>query len=169
MSAQVPSPGSAVRAVWPHDLQTFNNEPSKLSLPQLREYETWIEGDEQRGPYEGIILNQPLFAMTNISSLTTIWIAPKPNMTSVTTGLVVIGPIEEKTGQRYGVVCSIDARWNKTQHIMTQSSSCSLENTGKHIGATISSARSSAETVDKALPITGSDSNWRHISATRMA
>ena len=102
--------------------------------------------------------------MTNISSLTTIWIAPKSNMNSVTTGLVVIGPIEEKTGQRYGLGCSIDARWNKAQHMMTQSSSYSLENTGKYIGATISSARSSAEIVDKALPINVSDGNWRHIS-----
>lgn len=164
MSVQVPSQASAVRAVWPHDLQTLNNETSKLLLPQLREYESWIEGYEQRGPYEDIILNQPLFAMTNISSPTTIWIAPKSNMTSVTTGLVVIGPIEEKTGQRYGVGCSIDARSNKAQHMMTQSSSCSLENTGKYISATTSSARSPAEIVDKALPITGSDGNWRHIS-----
>jgi len=57
-------------------------------------------------------------------------------MTSVTTGLVILGPQNSTNStERYVVVCSIDAWWNTAEHTMTESFITALGNVGDSIAA----------------------------------
>ena len=61
--------------------------------------------------------------------LTTIFVAPHQTMTSVTTGVIVLGPLTNQS-ERIAMTCSIDARWNDVQHSMIKSSDYVIGNVG---------------------------------------
>ena len=86
-------------------------------------------------------------------------------MTSVTTGLVVLGPLNSTNQtKRFDLVCSVDARWDKAQHTMTESPTASLGNVGIPIySANRSGQRSTTGIQRAALPI--DHGNWTNISA----
>ena len=85
-------------------------------------------------------------------------------MDSVTAGLVVLGPLtSDSATQRFGVACSIDARWNRATHILTKSSTNALGHSGPFVSVAQNGARNNQDLVTKALPIYNGD--WRHIYA----
>lgn len=166
-SAETSSQASAVRTVCTREVLSFSNATYNVSLPAIPAYDLWAEEDGQPGPYTEIRLVKPLWgtgngSLTNSTSLTTVWVPT--NMDSVTAGLVVLGPLmSDSATQRFGVACSIDARWNRATHILTKSSTSALGNSGPFISVTQIGARNNKEIVTKALPTDNGD--WRHISA----
>ena len=166
-SAKTSSQASAVRTVCTREVLTFSNATYNVSLPAIPAYDLWAQEDGQPGPYTEIKLVKPLWgtekgSLTNSTSLTTVWIPT--NMDSVTAGLVVLGPLtSDSATQRFGVACSIDARWNRATHILTKSTTNALGNSGPTISVAQNGARNNKGLVTKALPIDNGD--WRHISA----
>ena len=103
--------------------------------------------------------------MTNTTAkLTTVFVPPAPNMSTVTTGLVVPAPTKNNTSERYGVTCSTDAQLSKAQHVSTQSPSFGLGNPGNSVSALVSDEHSAADIITAPLPLENGD-DWRYIAA----
>lgn len=168
-SGMVSSEASAVRTVCTRHLQAFSNDTFNVSLPILPAYDTWTHGKAHSGPYDSIQLAEPLWsrsnsALTNMTEFTTVWIPATRDTGSTTTGLIVLGPLSSfNTTQRHGVTCSVDARWNKAQHV---SAELSLSGFGRDTFS-ISTIRGGEQDniITKALPI--DDGSWTHISAEK--
>ena len=101
--------------------------------------------------------------MANPETVTTLWIPPGLNMTSVTVGLVVFDQQVFNSSQRDGVVCSIDARCNRAKYILSKSVWNGLGNRGSTVSAQLSSQHTQESTISGPLPVENEE-NWRHIS-----
>ena len=166
-TAETSSQGSAVRTVCTREILSFSEETYNVSLPAILPYDLWAQVDGQPGAYVEIELAKPLWgnnkhSLTNLTGLTTVWVPT--NMSSVTAGLVVLGPLTSGSAtQRLGVVCSIDARWNRARHIMTPSQSKALGNSGQFVSLVLSAKDLDQHNKTTALPIDNGD--WKHIAA----
>jgi len=140
-SGAVSSQGSVVGILCNREVLLFSGNTTKVSLPNLPSYAVWASENNSSGPYSTIELAKPLWgtsqgSLTNITALTTLWIPLSDEMTSVTTGLVILGPQNSTNStERYVVVCSIDAWWNTAEHTMTESFITALGNVGDSIAA----------------------------------
>ena len=96
---QASSRVSVVRTVCSQDIVLTRNGTSEVSLPDLPAFGTWSTGDRP-GPVVPIKMREPLWEQRNESltgndHLTTVFVTPDPKMTSVTTGVVVLGPLTD--------------------------------------------------------------------------
>ena len=166
-TAETSSQGSAVRTVCNPEILTLSRETYNVSLPAIQPYDLWAQVDGQPGPYVEIQLGKPLWgnekdSLTNITECTTVCVPT--NMSSVTAGLVVLGPLtSDLATKRLGVVCSIDARWYRADHIMTPSQSDLLGSSGPFISVVIGAQDRNEHNTTTVLPI--DNGNWRHIGA----
>ena len=165
--AQTLAKAAAVRTVCSTDIQVFNDTTRVVSLPHLQPYSTWIQGNATSGDLVDVHLTGALWgnearALATNKNPTTVFIPPVPGMSSVTTGLVLMGP-GRSSGDRIGMVCSVDARWNKGVHSMEQSPYYGLGNQGSPMKAAISSRNSNRHIVDGVLPRNTTD--WTPIEA----
>ena len=166
-TAETSSQGSAVRTICNPEILTFSEETYNVSLPAIQLYDMWAQRDGKPGPYVEIQLAKPLWgnnehSLTNLTQRTTVWVPT--NMSSVTAGLVVLGPLtSDSATQRLGVACSIDARWYRANHIMTPSQSDFLGNSGPFVSVVIGAEDRVEHNTTTALPI--DNGNWRHIAA----
>ncbi|CAD6590448.1 MAG: hypothetical protein ASARMPREDX12_004370 [Alectoria sarmentosa] len=168
--AETYSQAAAVRTVCTRDVLIFSNATFDVSLPNPPAYDLWAKLDDRSGNHTAIKLAKPLWgthkgAHTEQRGLTTVWIPPKSDMESVTTGLVILGPLASTSAtERFGVVCSIDGRWNKAMHVLTGKGNTvvSLANQAS-ISVVQSGKRSDRVIPNNALPI--NDGSWRHIAA----
>ena len=166
-SAQTAAKAAAVRTICSPHIEIFDKDTLSVSLPDLEPYHTWINGTATTGDFVDIHLSKPLWGnssqcLTTNRNPTTVFITPSPNMSSVTTGLVLMGPVRP-SGDRIGMVCSVDGRWNTAVHSLTQSPYYGLGNPGSPVTATISSRNSDQYIVDGVLPVNSSD--WTLIDA----
>lgn len=174
--AETYSQAAAVRTVCTREVLTFSNATFKVSLPNPPAYDLWAKGNDRSGKHTDIKLSRPLWghhkgAHTEQIGLTTVWIPANPDMESVTTGLVILGPLTSTSAtHRFGIVCSIDGRWNKAKHVLTGSGNAvtawgnmAYDNTGSDISVVQSGQRNNEAILTKALPI--NDGSWRHITA----
>lgn len=171
-SGSITSQASAVRTVCAPDIQTFSSNTTTVSLPLLEEYRACAQSNSSERQFVTIQLPKPIWgtshnALTNNTSFTTVWVAIA-NATSITAGLVLLGPVRSNTGTvRDGFVCSIDARWNKVVHTMMESSrtNITLKAWGNPVSVAISDEVSRNNLRTTALPVNNGD--WRHVAADR--
>ena len=124
-SGQTTSGAAVVRTVCSPDIKLTRNGTSEVCLPDLPAFDTWSK-DGRLGSGRTIKLREPLWIQSNTSRaenhhLDTVFVVPDQEMASVTTGVVVLGPLTNQS-ERIAMVCSIDARWNDAQHSMIKSS-----------------------------------------------
>ena len=156
-----------MRTVCSRDVKSFDRNTPSIPLPQLSAYNTWAPNNDTAGSY--INVSFPEFqwkteVMANPETVTTVWVPTNANMTSVTVGLLVLGQQAVNASQRGGIVCSVDARWNRAKHESSKSVWQGLGNPGNIISAQVSSQHSSLSTITGPLPIKNEE-NWRHIGA----
>lgn len=92
-------------------------------------------------------------------------------MESVIAGLVILGALKSTSkSQRFGIVCSVDGRWNKAKHVFTGVGNAvtglgvkAYENDGSDISVVQSGQRNDRVTLTDTFLI--DDRNWRHIIA----
>jgi hypothetical protein len=166
-SATTVAKAAVVRTVCSPKIQLFDGDTTLVSLPNLEPYDTWTDGNATTGDFVDVHLSKPLWgndnqSLTTDKNPTTVFIPPNPHMSSVTTDLVLMGPVRP-SGDRISMVCSVDARWNRAVQSSTQSPYYSLGNPGSPVTATISSRHSKKYIVDGVLPVNTSD--WTHIAA----
>lgn len=165
--AHTPSRASAVRTVCNREVLNISNATYNVSLPVVPAYGLWAQEDGHPGPFADIKLAKPLWgtnkdSLTDLTSLTTVWIPA--DMDSVTAGLVVLGELHSELDiYRLGVVCSIDARWNRAMHTYTASSVSGIGESGAFISVSQNGRRSNEEIKKRPLPIDNGD--WSHIAA----
>ena len=165
-SGQASSDAAVVRTVCSPNIMSTRNGTSEVALPILPAFETWTK-DGKPGDERTINLREPLWVQRNGSRvendhLTTVFVAPDPDMTSVTTGVVVLGPLTNLS-ERIAMTCSIDARWNYAQHSMIKSDDYGIGNVGNSVYALLRSRNAQANLKTMTLPV--NDSNWRHVYA----
>lgn len=168
------SQAAAVRTVCTRDILAFSNATFNVSLPNPPAYDLWARGNDRSGRYTNIQLSKPLWgdhegALTQQTGTTTVWIPASPDMESVTAGLVILGSLNSTfESQRFGVVCSIDGRWNKAKHVLTGNANTGLgsksyDNDGGDISVVQNGQRNNQAILTETLPL--DDGNWRHIKA----
>ncbi|KAL9611669.1 MAG: hypothetical protein Q9167_003698 [Letrouitia subvulpina] len=165
-SGQASSGAAIVRTVCSPDIMLTKNGTSEVSIPDLPAFETWTK-DGRLGDVRTIKLRAPLWVQMNSSRagnnhLTTVFVAPDPGMISVTTGVVVLGPLTNQS-ERIAMTCSIDARWNDAQHSMIKSDDYGIGNVGNPVYAVLSGRNMQADLKTMTLPV--NDGSWRHVSA----
>ena len=165
-SGQASSDAAVVRTVCSPNIMLTRNGTSEVSLPVLPAFETWTK-DGRPGDERTIKLREPLWVQRNSSRvgndyLTTVFVAPDPEMTSVTTGVVVLGPLTNQS-ERIAMTCSIDARWNYAQHSMIKSDDYGIGNVGNSVYAVLRGRNAQANLKTMTLPV--NDSSWRHVYA----
>ena len=165
-SGQTNSGAAVVRTVCSPDIILTRNGTSEVSLPDLPAFETW-SNDGRRGDERTVKLRELLWVQRNTSRsgndhLTTVFVAPDQAMASVTTGLVVLGPLTNQS-ERIAMTCSIDARWNDGQHSMIKSSDYGIGNVGNSVYAILRGRNAQADLKTMTLPV--NDGSWRHVSA----
>lgn len=99
-SGQANSGAAVVRTVCSPDITFTRNATSEVSLPDLPAFETWTK-DGRLGEVRTIKLREPLWGLENSSRvgndyLTTFFVATDPVMISVTTGMIILGPLKIK-------------------------------------------------------------------------
>ena len=168
VSGEIISKAAAVRTVCSRDAKSFDQNIPIVPLPLLSEYGTWTQNNDTiEGPYINVSVPSAEWKtqmMANPTTLSTAWIPPTVNMTSTTIGIVVFAQQLVNSSQRQGVVCSIDARWNRAKHLSSKSVWNGLNNGGNPISVELSSHHQSSPIVNGPLPMKN-DENWRHISA----
>ncbi|KAG8526754.1 uncharacterized protein KY384_008183 [Bacidia gigantensis] len=161
---------SVVRTVCTRQFQEFPNTTIELSLPMLAEYTTWATEDSQ-GPYTNVRLPKPLWSLNtaslvNDSNIAVAWIPTTANLTSMTTGIVILGALNSThSTKRLGLTCSIDARWNNASHTVTETTTYlrQVEKQGNPVNATLGGS-CPIDTLHKAaLPV--DHRYWRTITA----
>lgn len=172
VSTKVMSKASAARTVCERRIKSMPNDTLSVDLPLLSSFHTWAKGNPSRyrpGPYEKVTLEKPLWgpthSLTNSTSLTTVWI-PYSGKASITAGLLILGPVATpNSSERFGVVCSIDARWRQIEHSLVTSNSVALGSSGApvqiHVGGPYINKRLIG---NRALPV--NDGTWEPISAS---
>lgn len=166
-SAHTSSQAAAVRTVCNREALNISNTTYSVSLPVIPAYGLWAQEDGHPGPFVDIKLAKPLWgtnkkALTDHTNLTTVWIPA--DMDSVTAGIVILGELHsELDTHRLGVVCSIDARWNRAMHTYTANSTTGFAQSGAFTSVTQSGRRSTQEIITKTLPMDNGD--WSHIAA----
>ena len=163
-SGQTISSAAVVRTVCSPDIILTRNGTSQVSLPDLQAYGTWTK-DGRPGDLRTIKLHEPLWKNSSRAgndNLTTLFVTPDPEMTSVTTGVVILGPLTN-SNERIAMTCSIDARWNDAQHSMIKSDDYGLGDVGNSVYALLRGRNAQADLKDTTLPI--NDGSWRHVSA----
>ena len=165
-SGEASSDAAVVRTVCSPDIMMTRNGTSEVSLPVLPAFETWTKGG-RRGDERTIKLREPLWVQRNSSRagnnyLTTVFVAPDPDMTSVTTGVVVLGPLTHQN-ERIAMTCSIDARWNHARHSMVKSDDYGIGNIGNSVYAVLRGRNAQANLKTMTLPV--NHSSWRHVNA----
>ena len=165
-SGQASAGAAVVRTVCSPDIKNTRSGTSEVSLPDLPAFETWAK-DDRLGDERTIKLREPLWVQNKSTRagnhhLTTVFVAPNPEMASVTTGVVVLGPLT-KQRERIAMMCSIDARWNYAQHSMTKSNNYGIGNVGNSVYAVLRGTNSQANLKTMTLPV--NDSSWRHVYA----
>ena len=165
-SGQTSSGAAVVRTVCSPDIILTRNGTSEVHLPDLLAFETWSK-DGRPGDERTIKLREPLWVQRNTSRagndhFTTVFVAPDQAMASVTTGVVVLGPLTNQS-ERIAMTCSIDARWNDAQHSMTKSSDYGIGNVGNSVYAVLRGRNAQADLKNMTLPV--NDGSWRHVSA----
>ncbi len=104
--------------------------------------------------------------LINSTASTIVFIPTNSDLASITTGLIILGPtLSNDSNKCYGVICSVDARWDRAQHTLTdqQSSTLRKKNHGDPVSARISGQGSVDGIQNGAAPI--DDGNWSSISA----
>ena len=167
-SGQANAEAAVVRTVCSADVVMTTNRTSEVSLPDLPAFATWTENGNS-GDLRSIKLHEPLWVQANDTGagrnyLTTVFVTPDPDMTSVTTGVVILGPL--KNQKRAAMVCSIDARWNHAQHNMIKSSDYGIGNPGNPVYAVLRSRNPQVDLKNMTLPV-NDGSSWKHVSADR--
>ncbi|KAL8831134.1 MAG: hypothetical protein Q9191_001028 [Dirinaria sp. TL-2023a] len=165
-SGQTSSGAAVVRTVCSPHIMLTRNGTSEVSLPDLPAFETWTK-DGRPGDVRTIKLRKPLWVQMNSTRagndyLTTVFVAPDPDMVSVTTGVVVLGPLT-KQSRRIAMTCSIDARWNHAQHSMIKSNDDGIGNVGNSVFVVLRGRSAQADLKNMSLPV--DDGSWRHVSA----
>ena len=165
--AKTVAKAAAVRTVCSPNIQTFDEKTLLVSIPLLEPYRTWIDGNATTGDFIDVHLKKPLWgnssrSLTTNKHPTTVFISPDPSVGSVTTGLVLMGPVRP-SGDRVSMVCSVDARWNRAVHSIKQSRYYGLGNPGNPVTATISGRHSDHYIIDGVLPMKSGD--WTSINA----
>ena len=167
-SGQALSGAAVVRTVCSPDVLLTTNGTSEVFFPDLPAFDTWTKAGRP-GAIRSVKLREPLWVETNGSRagndyLTTMFVAPDPAMTSVTTGVVVLGPLTNKS-ERLAMMCSVDARWNEAQHSMIKSVVQGIGNAGDPVYALLRGRNQQADLKTMTLPI--NDGSWRHVSANQ--
>ena len=165
-SGQTSSGAAVVRTVCSPDIMLTRNGTSEVSLPYLPAFETWSK-DGRPGDERTVKLRELLWVQSNISRsgndhLTTVFVAPDQAMASVTTGVVVLGPLTNQS-ERIAMTCSIDARWNDAKHSMIKSSDYGIGNAGNSVYAILRGRNTQADLKTMTLPV--NDGSWRHVAA----
>lgn len=171
------SQAAAVRTVCTRKVLTFSNTTFLVSLPDPPAFDLWARASHRSGKHTDIKLAKPLWgtqkgAHTNKTGLTTVWIPPTSDMESVTAGLVVLSALNSSSAtERFAVVCSIDARWNKAKHVLTVKGSNpavlgnkASDSSSSDVSIVQSSKHDNRALASTVLPI-NDGSSWRHIAA----
>lgn len=169
LSGQTVSEAAAVRTVCSPDISNTSNNTHKVELPILSEYNVWSHGDGSKGDSRSIQIPRSLWSNSNASKintpyLTTTFIQPEHDMTATTTGVLVMGP-RRRSGDRFVLSCSVDARWNHALHVMTKSKDYGIGNSGNTISVKLRGRNKQNDLQNRTLPI--DDGSWRHISMDR--
>lgn len=139
------------------------NDTATFPLPNLPEYDVWSPNDtSSTNNYIPVSPSANFKKEARNANMTTIFLPPSPEMTSVTAGVLILGP-RNKTGVRLALVCSVDARWNKALHTMVESDNTAIGSPGNAISAKLNGRHSQSDLKQYTLPIP-SDS-WRQIKA----
>ena len=168
LSGEAEAQAVAVRTVCDPTVREVSNDTQSILFPDLLAYELWPRDRTDSGNMARIGLSKTLWGPDNSSSLTqnanmtTIFIPPSTNMTSVTTGVLILGPQNGTTG-RFALACSVDARWNRALHTIVKSDDYGIGNVGNPITVILRGRRKSSEVNKAALPLQNGD--WRPISA----
>ncbi|KAL6714558.1 hypothetical protein ACLMJK_007983 [Lecanora helva] len=165
-SGQVDAGAAVVRTVCSPNVTLTRSGTSEVFLPDLRPFQKWMIDDEP-GPALRVKTTKPLWKQRDKSRagnehLTTRFVTPDPNMTSVTTGVVILGPIMDQD-DRIALTCSIDARWNDARHSVIKSDDYGIGNVGNSVYALLRGSNTNADLKSMALPV--DDGSWRHVSA----
>lgn len=169
LSGETTSKAAVVRTVCSPDIQNTRNDTYEVMLPVLPEYNIWSQINDGKGDSRRIRLSHSLWSNSNASLinspyLTTVFVQPDLDMAAVTTGVIVVGSLR-KSGDRFVLSCSVDARWNHALHTMTASKDNGIGNSGNPISAKLSGRNKQTDLRNKTLPI--NDGSWRHISADK--
>ncbi|KAL8686910.1 MAG: hypothetical protein Q9224_005305 [Gallowayella concinna] len=159
---------AAVRTVCDPSIREVDESTNSIALPILQDYHTWSPSNTKPENRAVIRLAETLRSqnksslLTKSGNMTTVFIQPGRNMTSVTTGLLILGPKSPSRG-RFAVVCSVDARWNRALHTMAKSDDYGIGSIGNTIAARLRGRRTGADLKKSTLPI--NNGHWRHIAA----
>ena len=168
LSGEAEAEAVAVRTVCDPTVRELSDDTQSILFPNLSAYEIWSPNRTDSSNTVRIGLSKTLWGPTNSSSLTqnknmtTIFISPSTNMTSVTTGVLILGP-QNRTTRRFAMACSVDARWNRALHTMMKSDDYGIGNVGNPVTAILRGRRKSSELNKAALPLR--NGYWRSISA----
>ncbi|KAL8710251.1 MAG: hypothetical protein Q9220_005182 [cf. Caloplaca sp. 1 TL-2023] len=168
LTGDVEAEAVAVRTVCDPSVREIDHDTSSLDLPNLPAYDTWSPGSSQGNNFARVRLFNGTLGQNSTASLfdnqnmTTVFIPLGSEVTSVTTGLVILGPTSSN-GRRFSLVCSVDARWNKALHIMTKSEDYGIGNVGNTITAQLHDRRKKSDLSKSTLPLRGT--SWRPIAA----
>ncbi|KAI4193697.1 MAG: hypothetical protein LQ350_008193, partial [Teloschistes chrysophthalmus] len=144
---------AAVRTVCNPHILKISNTTRGFKLPNLEQYGMWSPDDTRPDNYAYIPAPARFDKQMDNVNLTTIFLSPSPEMASVTTGVLVLGP-RNMTGVRFALACSIDARWNKAVYTTVKN---------EPIIAKLRGVRSPSDLVHSTLPVSGD--YWRRITA----
>ncbi|KAL9620479.1 MAG: hypothetical protein Q9160_004948, partial [Pyrenula sp. 1 TL-2023] len=166
LSGQAVSEAAVVRTVCSPEIQNTSNDTHTVKLPVLSEYEVWSHGNESEGESRSVQLPRSLWTNSNASLIntpyvTTAFIQLDLDMAAVTTGVLIVGR-RRRSGDRFLLSCSVDARWNHALHVMTKSSDYGIGNSGNPISVKLRGRNKQDDLRNRTLPI--NDGNWRHIS-----
>ncbi|KAL8692015.1 MAG: hypothetical protein Q9218_002869 [Villophora microphyllina] len=168
LSAELEAEAAAVRTVCNPNVQELTNDTRGIAFPNLQEYDTWspsstnIDSFTHISPDEVFRGQNKSNVLTESRNMTTLFIQPSQNMTSVTTSLLVLGP-RSPDGARIAVACSVDARWNKALHAVVKSEDYGIGNAGNIITARLRARHQRSELDKSTLPT--KSGYWRRISA----
>ncbi|KAL9588154.1 MAG: hypothetical protein Q9203_003026 [Teloschistes exilis] len=154
-SGEVEAEAAAVRTVCNPRVLKLSNKTNGFELPNLTEYDIWSPEDTRAENYAYILPHTTSYKQMGNKNLTTIFLSPDPKMTSVTTGVLILGP-ENVTGVRFAFACSVDARWNKAVHTIVEN---------QPIIAKLRGRRDPSDLKNSTLPLPGN--HWRRITADR--
>lgn len=162
------SQAAAVRTVCTQ-AQKFESDTLTVSVPLLHDYIRWIYNNTDPRQYIDQSLTKLLWGaskdtLTNSNAFTTVWI-PVPNATTITTGLIILGPsLSQTPAVRQGLACSVDAKWLRIAHTMSESlTTITSEDWGNPVSVNVTGKRYDRGPAQSILPV--NDGNWKHVAA----
>lgn len=161
-SGEVKVEAAAVRTICNPNIMELSKKTKSVALPDLREYDVWSSKNNHHKSYTSLSLPAGFHDLqARDGNMTTLFVPPGPGMTSVTTGVLGLGP-RNRTGVRLALACSVDARWHKALHRITYNDHLGIGNPGSATSADLVGRCGQPATKQSDLPI--ARDSWRHIA-----